>query len=123
MAGSWDAYAAVIRNELIPASESNDLHAWQQARDRDVVPIFDTMGTALDTLESAESRDAATTAAATAESHYERQRTVSILLLVAGFIAALGLAVIIARGIVRSINRVRHVCEAWPPVTSPAWPM
>jgi methyl-accepting chemotaxis protein len=52
---------------------------------------------------------AAASAAASAQTAYEASRLQSIVLLVIGSLVALGLGLVAAQGIIRSLARVRHV--------------
>jgi methyl-accepting chemotaxis protein len=111
VAKAWDDYATVVRQRMLPAGSRNDLAAWQHIRDTQALPILTPMHTALIELAEAEDADAAR-AAADARSGYRSNRTVAIVLLVAGFLAALGLGLLVARRIVAALERVREVCAA-----------
>jgi methyl-accepting chemotaxis protein len=105
------AYTVLLDTKLIPAGRNNDLKLWQQIRDDEALPLMNKVMADLATMTSAESDDAKL-AAAQAESSYTSSRLTVILVLVVGFVLALGLGLLIARSIVRSLNRVKAVCEA-----------
>jgi methyl-accepting chemotaxis protein len=107
----WNQYVQVVETKLIPASERNDIAGWERVRDAEVAPIYQRLGGALNTLAESEDADAAR-AVATAHRSYEHSRLHVVLLLAIGFVSALGVGLAVARGIVRSLNRVREVCEA-----------
>ncbi|MGW4944991.1 methyl-accepting chemotaxis protein [Actinoplanes sp. NPDC004185] len=107
----WQAYAQVVETKLIGLGKADDLAGYQKVRDAEVVPLMDGIGQDVDTLVTEEDASAAQ-AAASAESGYRSSRIQSILLLVIGSLLALGLGLLVARGIVRSLQRVRQVCEA-----------
>ncbi|BCY12645.1 methyl-accepting chemotaxis protein [Actinoplanes sp. L3-i22] len=107
---TWQRYVDVAQNQLIPISRANDLAKWQQVRTAQVSPLVTTLKDDLTALNEAESADAASAAGA-ARDGYHQNRIESILLLVAGILAALGLGVVVARGIVRSLRRVTTICE------------
>ncbi len=107
---AFQAYLKVANDKLIPLSHQNDTAAWQQVRNTEVVPLAARMTKDVDALDAAETADAANNARLVRTS-YSANRTTAVLLLVVGFLLALGLGVVVARGIVRSIARVKDVCE------------
>jgi methyl-accepting chemotaxis protein len=106
----WQQYIDIANKQLIPTSERNDLAAWGDIRDQQVTPLITQIRQQLDEIDAAENA-AAAASAADARSAYESSRLQSIILLVLGIAAALGLGVTVARGIVRSLSRVTAVCE------------
>jgi methyl-accepting chemotaxis protein len=111
LATKWQAYADLLRTKQIPAGNNNDLTAWANTRDTEVLPLIGAVNKDLATLTAAEDADAARNAAA-AQSSYDSSRMQSIVLLVAGLVLALGLGVFVSRAIVRSLQRVKSVCDA-----------
>jgi methyl-accepting chemotaxis protein len=107
---AWRQYVDVARNELIPLSRANDLDGWQRVRTDKISPLVTTLKADLAELNEAERADAAS-AAGEARDGYRQNRLESIMLLVIGILAALGLGLVVARGIVRSLRRVTTVCE------------
>jgi methyl-accepting chemotaxis protein len=107
----WQAYVDVAKNEQIPAGRRNDLATWRQTRDTKVLPLINQAVSDLATLAQAERGDAQKSAQS-AESGYHSSRTMVLLLLIIGLLGALAIGVVVARGIVRSLNRVRQVCES-----------
>ncbi|WP_305785340.1 methyl-accepting chemotaxis protein [Symbioplanes lichenis] len=110
LADDFQAYRGMVEGSLIPAGERNDLTAWESIRDNQVMPLMDEVGGDLDRMKSTEEAGAASTAAA-ARADYVTGRATSIVVLVAGSLAALGLGILVARRIIRSLQRVQHVCE------------
>ena len=107
---NWRAYAQIVQTKQLVAGRDNDLKTWQEVRDAEVLPVMEKINGDIDTLNAAETA-AAAAAAADAKSGYQSSRTRSIVLLVLGSLLALVLGFIVARGIVRSLLRVRHVCD------------
>jgi methyl-accepting chemotaxis protein len=107
---NWQAYVQIAQTKLIPASEANDVTTWQRIRDTEIVPVFKIITQDVESLAASESADAAKSAAA-AKSGYESSRTESIVLLIVGCLLALGLGIVVARQIVRSLAKVKEVCD------------
>ncbi|MGX6607595.1 methyl-accepting chemotaxis protein [Micromonosporaceae bacterium Da 78-11] len=107
---NWQAYVQVVKTKQLPAGRANDLKTWQNTRDTQVVPLFTKINQDLGALAGAESADASKNAAS-AKSGYESSRTTSIVLLVVGSLLALVLGFWVARQIVRSLGKVKHVCD------------
>ncbi|MFI1988541.1 methyl-accepting chemotaxis protein [Actinoplanes sp. NPDC020271] len=108
---AWATYVDVAQHSLIPLSRANELTEWQSVRTQQVAPLVTTMKEVFAELGEAERADAALAARTSADS-YRDNRVESILLLVIGILAAVGLGVVVARGIVRSLRRVTTVCES-----------
>ncbi|MFC4071191.1 methyl-accepting chemotaxis protein [Actinoplanes subglobosus] len=106
----WQQYLVIANEQLIPTSERNDLTAWGDIRDKQVTPLISQIRERIGEIDAAENA-AAAASAAEARSAYESSRLESIVLLVLGIAAALALGIIVARGIVRSLQRVTAVCE------------
>ncbi|GAA3277393.1 methyl-accepting chemotaxis protein [Dactylosporangium vinaceum] len=107
----WDAYRTIVDTKLTPLRKAGDLTQWQQVRNSDVVPLMKAVGQDLDTLHTAETNDAAKSAAA-ATSGYHTSRTVSIVVMVVGLLLALTLGLYVARGVVGALARIERVCQA-----------
>jgi methyl-accepting chemotaxis protein len=108
---AWRSYVQIAQNKQLPAGQANDLRTWQATRDAEVMPLFTRIGQDLGTLSETESADAANSARS-ARSGYESSRLRSIVLLVVGCLAALAVGLWVARQIVRSLGRVKNVCDA-----------
>nr|WP_296067613.1 methyl-accepting chemotaxis protein [uncultured Actinoplanes sp.] len=106
----WQAFVQIAKNKQLPAGRANDIEAWQKTRDTSTVPVVTKVNQDLDTLAGAENADAQRSAAS-AKSGYESSRTTSIALLIVGSLLALFLGAWVARQIVRSLGKVRHVCD------------
>ncbi|MBL7260035.1 methyl-accepting chemotaxis protein [Paractinoplanes lichenicola] len=103
-------FEELVVDGLFPAGASNDIEAWQAIRDSRLAPLMAEVDNDLIGMRAAESADAKANADA-ARAGYHHSRTISIALLVAGALIALALGAVVARQIVRSMARVRDVCE------------
>ncbi|GAA2708652.1 methyl-accepting chemotaxis protein [Actinoplanes palleronii] len=108
---TWQKYADVGQNQLVPAARAGDVDAWQKLRTEQAAPLLKVVAANLTELGAAE-RTAAAASAAEAQDSYHENRLRSIVLLVLGIVAALALGLVVARGIVRSLRRVTTICEA-----------
>ncbi|MEU4424932.1 methyl-accepting chemotaxis protein [Actinoplanes sp. NPDC024001] len=106
----WQAFLKIADEQLVPAAERNDLNTWVQIRNGEMASLVTEVKEHLAEMTVIE-KGAAEKAAADARSGYESNRIQSISLLVGGILAALLLGLFVARGIVRSLNRVTEVCE------------
>ncbi|MGI5183482.1 methyl-accepting chemotaxis protein [Dactylosporangium sp. CA-152071] len=111
LAATWQSWVQLVKAKQLSAGVNNDYKSWQKTRDTEVQPIVTTLNKDIAELNDAENADAAKSAAS-ARSGYERSRRNSIILLVVGLALALGVGLIVARGVVRPLNRVQGVCEA-----------
>jgi methyl-accepting chemotaxis protein len=107
---NWQAYVQIAKTKQIPAGQANDLATWQKIRDTEVIPLFTKINAGLASLGAAESADAAKSAAS-AKSAYQSSRTESIIMLIVGCLLALGLGFLVARQIMRSLTKVKDVCD------------
>jgi methyl-accepting chemotaxis protein len=107
----WTGYLNVAQSKLIPANRANDTATYQRVRDDEVLPLMKQVTADLDALRAAETKDAAR-AAASAKSGYHTSRAINLALLVVGLLLALAIGWYVARGILRSLSQVQHVCEA-----------
>ncbi|GAA0480764.1 hypothetical protein Ade02nite_55840 [Paractinoplanes deccanensis] len=110
LSDDFDAYRALVEDKLLPAGDANDLDAWQQTRDTDVAPLMEEVSGDLDTMRAAENEDAQKNAQG-ARDEYGMSRTITTTLLIVGSAVALLLGWLVARQIVRSMARVKHVCD------------
>jgi methyl-accepting chemotaxis protein len=108
---NWESYTKLTETKMIPAGERKDLAAWQAVRDNESLPLLKKVYAAIDTLAAEESADAAANAHS-AKSGYESSRTISVAVLVIGLLLALALGILVARGIVRSLTKVKEVCDS-----------
>jgi methyl-accepting chemotaxis protein len=106
----WQKFVEIAGQQLFPLSRDNKIVAWGDVRDQQIAPLISSLRQHLDEIDAAENA-AAAASAADARSAYESSRLQSILLLVLGIAASLGLGLMVARGIVRSLARVTTVCE------------
>ena len=106
---AWQKYREIALNTQIPAGRRNDMAAWQKTRDTVITPLLIQVTDDVDMLQDAEKSDASASAASAAAG-YTTSRLVSIVLIILGSALAVGMGLVVARGIVRSLNRVRQVC-------------
>ncbi|MBO3741593.1 methyl-accepting chemotaxis protein [Actinoplanes flavus] len=106
----WRTFVQTANEKLIPAAQSNDMDAWVGVRNGPLDELTTEVDGHLAEMVQIE-QAAAAQAAESARSGYESSRLQSILLLVLGVAAALGLGVLVAQGIVRSLAGVTDVCE------------
>jgi methyl-accepting chemotaxis protein len=107
---NWDALLQAARTKLLPVGERSDVEEWETIRETDVDPLMAQAAKDADILIRAE-HAAAAAAAASAQTAYEASRLQSILLLAIGSLVALGLGLVAAQGIIRSLARVRQVSD------------
>ena len=107
---NWAAFVQVVEDKLQAAADRSDYELWESTRDADVTPLAEKLDRDVDALIAAEGTGAAAKAAFI-RSQYETNRTESILLMAGGLVLALGLGIIVARRIVRSVGRVKNVCD------------
>ena len=110
LAASWSQYVDIARNTQLANGRDKKVAAWQKVRDEQVTPLMSQIGQELGALQVAEAKDAAGSVAQ-ARAGYRSSRTETIVLLVLGSLAAVGLSMFVARSIRRSLDRVRGVCE------------
>jgi methyl-accepting chemotaxis protein len=107
---NWQTYVQIAQDKQIPASRNNDFKTWQANRDTEITPLMTTVSEHLTALDAAEDHDA-DQLAASAKSDYTSSRTLAIVMLVGGLLLALGLGWLVARQIVRALNKVKDVCD------------
>ena len=108
---SVDAYLELQRTVMRPLMLGDDPAAWLQANDTQVKPITDSIASDIATLRQMEV-DEADAAVAEVQSSYVSSRNLSILVLVLGVLAALGLGWLVATAIARGIAKVKHVADS-----------
>jgi methyl-accepting chemotaxis protein len=106
---NWEAYSQLAQTKMIPAGVRKDLKTWEAVRDAEALPILKTVYADVAALNTAESA-AAARSAASAKSEYQSSRLTSTVLLVVGLLIAMGLGFRVARGIIRSLAKVKDIC-------------
>jgi methyl-accepting chemotaxis protein len=107
----WADYRKGRDTILIPASRADNMPAIQRAQ-RDVLgPAFTASMATLDELTALESSEAKQASEAIT-SAYQSGRTLVIALLVGGLAVGLGLGIVVARAILRSLTSVSRVAAA-----------
>jgi methyl-accepting chemotaxis protein len=99
-------YRTVLHDTLVPAGRAGDVAAWEAARDGAAADAIATMSDALTALVDGE-KATARELIAEAEQQYQASRTTSIALLVVGLSVAVAVGLVVARTIVRGLDRVR----------------
>ncbi|WP_433384262.1 methyl-accepting chemotaxis protein [Actinoplanes sp. CA-142083] len=107
---NWAAYVEIASAKQIPAGEAKDVVAWRETRDNQIAPLMNEVKQNLAALRDAESDEAADSAAIASADHREN-RTQTIVLLTVGSAGAVLLGFFISRSIVRSLRRVKAVCD------------
>ncbi|UQU61670.1 methyl-accepting chemotaxis protein [Couchioplanes caeruleus] len=108
---TWQSYADLARTKLLTLGDGNHLSQWSSVRDTEAEPLLAEMDKDLTELDAAETADAVRNSDA-AKDTYGFSRMLSLILLVVGLILALLLGLLVARRIVRSLGRVKAVCDA-----------
>jgi methyl-accepting chemotaxis protein len=111
LTSTWATYNEVAKDKQSAAATDNDYATWTKINEQTIAPIADKLSAEVAALSEAETQDASA-AAATAQSSSASSRTLSIVLLIIGLLLALGLGLFVAGAIVRSLSRVRAVCDA-----------
>ncbi|MET0423936.1 MAG: methyl-accepting chemotaxis protein [Actinoplanes sp.] len=106
----WSEYADLANSKMLVYGAEKNVAAWQTARDDEVMPLMDAIAANIADMQADESHGAQASAQSAADG-YTSSRLRTILLLTLGALAVIGLGLLIARGIVRSLNQVRSVCE------------
>jgi methyl-accepting chemotaxis protein len=107
----WQTVTDIRDRVLLPLSRANKAAQFQQARDTQFVPAADKAMKNFDAEFAAESQQASARAD-NAQAGYRSARTMIIIALVLGGVLALGLGILVARQIVRSLGRVSDVARA-----------
>ncbi|HEY0535628.1 MAG TPA: methyl-accepting chemotaxis protein [Actinoplanes sp.] len=107
---NWQAYVRLVQDKLLDLGARNDMAGFQKVRDSEADPLMTKARADSDALIAAEGAAAAKSAKA-AKSNYQSSRTTVIVLLVIGCLLALGLGLWVARKIVRSLSKVKNVCD------------
>jgi methyl-accepting chemotaxis protein len=105
-----DDYAAIRDAEMIPASWDEDVERYESIRDGAAQGYIDQMVDSVKLLVDSEQEGAAA-AAEQAQEAFAANRTQVIVLLVLGTALAVAVGVLVARSIVRGLNRVRAVAD------------
>ncbi len=108
---AFTAYLGITEGELRALSEANKQDEWRALRTAKLNPLIEQATALTDELKAAETADAAKNAR-TAKQGYETSRTLVIILLVVGSLLGLGLGIYVARMIVKSLTRVKDVCDS-----------
>jgi methyl-accepting chemotaxis protein len=99
-------YETVLHDQLLPAGRANDIQTWESVRDGAAADAITAMADANSGLvegEKASARELIETSMAS----YETSRTTTIAVLVVGLSLAIVLGVVVARAIVRGLEKVK----------------
>jgi methyl-accepting chemotaxis protein len=108
---SFEGYLAAVDKYATPFVESRDMGGWLTMNNTNLAPIADGISAELGKITESEDAQAAS-AAARAQSAYESARRLSLTLLIVGLIAALGFALLVARGVTGAINKLKSALRA-----------
>ena len=104
-------YLEIRDDQMLPASRAGELETFAEVRDTVAQPVIDAMTSSVTTLVEGEEA-AASAAAEHATAAYQDSRTTVVAVLVVGIALAVGLGLLVARSIVRGLQRVRRVADA-----------
>jgi methyl-accepting chemotaxis protein len=107
----FDANASAVLTDLAPLALANDYAGWWAANAADAKPHGDKAQADVEKLYKNEVA-AADEGALAAQADYKSQRTQSLAILVAGLAIAIGVGLVVARGLTRGVGRVQQVAEA-----------
>ncbi len=107
----WAEVSQIRDDVVLPLSRANDMAAFQQARDTQLLPAIQTATADIDAAFAAEEEQAAQRSA-DAQAGYASSRTTVIIALVAGALVALALGVAVARQIAATVRAVARVTAA-----------
>jgi methyl-accepting chemotaxis protein len=110
-ADKFDEYEIMIHKVLAPLAAANDVAGWYAANQGQAAPLAGEAQASLQEVHDLEVTEA-DAAATEARESYESQRTQAILILVAGIAVAVGLGLVVARGMARDVVKVKDVAEA-----------
>jgi methyl-accepting chemotaxis protein len=106
-----DAYVAFQQTVLVPAAAVSDFETWMARNATEGSPLATSVADGVAQLRELEDAEAATVAA-DIRADYEHQRTLAIVLMLAGIALAAGLGLWTATGIARQAARVALVTAA-----------
>lgn len=107
---NFERYLVEVETKLGPFAERGDLAGWLNANNTEVAPVAEAVSSALGDIVESEDAQAAE-AAADAESSYAAQRRLALSLLAIGLFAALGFALLVARGVTSSVNKLKAALQ------------
>ncbi|MGX5654955.1 methyl-accepting chemotaxis protein [Geodermatophilus nigrescens] len=105
-----DDYVAFQETVLGPLALAGDVRGWVTLNDAQGAPIVAGLTEDLQALTDLEQSSAAA-AAEGIRADYESQRTLALVLMLAGIVVTAGLGWVVARGLARGVARVQHVAE------------
>src|SRR4051812_9411822 len=105
---NFDAFVKIVQNDLRPLAEANDYDGWWVVASKKSNPLALAAVDALDKIREIENGEAKAAAAA-AQDQYRSQRTTSIVVLVVGIAAAVGVGLVVAIGMARGVGRVQRL--------------
>ncbi|WP_164704588.1 methyl-accepting chemotaxis protein, partial [Blastococcus litoris] len=104
-------YVAFQQEVLVPLAQAQDFTTWIQSNAQQGAPLGSAVQDGIQSLREIESAEAERVAAGIRDD-YESQRTLAIVLMIAGVGVALGLGWFVAGGVARAARRVQDVTEA-----------
>jgi methyl-accepting chemotaxis protein len=107
----FTAYLDEMDAVLTPLVLAQDREGWRQVDETVLRPISERVQQDLQTLLDAERAEAADSAAASRDAA-DSQRTISVVVVLVGAALALGLGLLVAKGMAHNVRRVQSVAEA-----------
>jgi methyl-accepting chemotaxis protein len=108
---TFQQFRQVTDTGLAPLAVANDFDGWYALQQAEAQPLAERATNLLDEARAAEDAVARAYAGA-AQEQYESARTTSLIILVVGMTVAVGIGVLVARGMARSTAKVQRVAEA-----------
>ena len=107
----FENYLAAIEENAPRFVESRDMVGWLKMNNSKLAPIAENISADLGAIVDSEDALAAD-AVKDARSAYEAQRTLVLVLLALGLLAAIAFALLVARGVTASINKLKNALRA-----------
>jgi methyl-accepting chemotaxis protein len=111
LTAAWKKYETIVGGEYLQLARAGQMAQFMDVRTNQVKPASTAFNDTLTQLEEAAAAEAASTVAA-AQATYDSARTLVLVVLVVGLLAAVGLGLVVARLIVRPVTAVRDGLEA-----------
>src|SRR5688572_15093625 len=107
----FDEYERLVEEVLTPLAEAKDYAGWYAVSSTQTKPLADKAQAELNVIHEMEVTEA-DEAAEHALAQFESQRTLAVVVLAVGIAVAVGLGLLVAGGVARSVRRVQEVAEA-----------
>ncbi|WP_019144146.1 methyl-accepting chemotaxis protein [Aeromicrobium massiliense] len=109
--GTLAQYIAAVDEKLGPLAEEQDLSGWLKVNNGEVATIAEKISSDLGEIVETEDAEASSEAVASQDA-YRTARATTLVVLLLGAVACLGIGLLVARSIAAGVSRVRKVAEA-----------